>query len=79
MLRLVNVNFAFLVDEAVTLANMAVFMNMGQCCCAGTRTFVQSKIYDEFIERAKSKSEKRRVGDPFDLRTEQISTICIEL
>ncbi|KAE9554952.1 hypothetical protein FO519_001849 [Halicephalobus sp. NKZ332] len=58
-------------DAAVKQATFGVFFNQGQCCCAGTRTFVEAKIYDEFIERAKALAETRNVGDPFDLRTEQ--------
>ena len=60
-----------LVDAAVQQATFGVFFNQGQCCCAGTRTFVEAKVYDEFVERAKAVAEKRTVGDPFDLRTEQ--------
>lgn len=29
------------VEDAANIAHAAVFANMGQCCCAGTRTFVQ--------------------------------------
>ena len=32
-------------------AAMAAFANSGQICCAGTRLFVERKIYDEFIAR----------------------------
>lgn len=34
------------VDEAVEIAHNAIFANHGQNCCAGSRTFVQEKIYD---------------------------------
>ncbi|EDW30584.1 GL26863 [Drosophila persimilis] len=44
---------------------------MGQCCCAGSRTFVEDKIYDEFVERSAERAKKRTVGNPFDLKTEQ--------
>lgn len=32
-------------DEAVELAHNAVFVNMGQCCSAATRTFVHESKY----------------------------------
>ncbi|EDW36868.1 GL25922 [Drosophila persimilis] len=32
---------------------------MGQCCCAGSRTFVEDKIYDEFVERSAGRAKKR--------------------
>ncbi|CAK5075275.1 unnamed protein product [Meloidogyne enterolobii] len=38
---------------AVEQAAFGLFFNQGQCCCAGSRTFVESKIYDEFVERSK--------------------------
>lgn len=44
---------------------------MGQCCCAGSRTFVEDKIYDEFVERSAERAKKRSLGNPFDLKTEQ--------
>ena len=39
--------------------------SLGQCCCAGTRIFVESAIYDEFVERSTERAKKRTVGDPF--------------
>lgn len=53
-------------EEAVQLAQFAVFFNMGQCCCAGTRTFVQEGIYDAFVKRSAEVAATRAVGDPFD-------------
>ena len=38
-------------EQAVPGAAMAVFANSGQICSAGTRLFVEQKIYDEFVER----------------------------
>lgn len=43
----------------------------GQCCCAGSRTFVQSNIYDEFIEKSALRAKVKPVGDPFDFKIEQ--------
>jgi len=45
--------------------------NHGQCCCAGTRTFVEASIYDKVVEKLKVLAEKRIVGDPFDKKTVQ--------
>lgn len=44
---------------------------MGQCCCAGSRNYIEDSIYDEFVERSAERAKKRTVGDPFDLTTEQ--------
>lgn len=43
----------------------------GQCCCAGSRTYVHEKVYDEFVEKAKARALKRTVGDPFKAGIEQ--------
>ncbi|KAL6187466.1 hypothetical protein ACLB2K_038865 [Fragaria x ananassa] len=59
------------VDKAVELAHFALFFNQGQCCCAGSRTFVHERVYDEFVEKAKARAEKRVVGDPFKGGIEQ--------
>jgi aldehyde dehydrogenase (NAD+) len=57
-------------DEAVEGAFGAIFSNMGQNCCAGSRVFVQAQIYDDFVEKLAALASKRVVGDPFDERTE---------
>ncbi|XP_015110396.1 aldehyde dehydrogenase X, mitochondrial [Diachasma alloeum] len=54
------------VKEAAEIAHEALFGNHGQSCCAGSRTFVQAKIYDEFVKLSKELALKRKVGDPFD-------------
>ncbi|XVF54151.1 hypothetical protein PTKIN_Ptkin05aG0157500 [Pterospermum kingtungense] len=59
------------VDKAVELAHFALFFNQGQCCCAGSRTFVHERVYDEFLEKAKARALKRVVGDPFKKGVEQ--------
>lgn len=59
------------IDHAVELAHFALFFNQGQCCCAGSRTYVHERVYDEFIEKAKARAMKRVVGDPFKKGVEQ--------
>jgi len=59
------------VDAAVELAHGAIFDNHGQNCCAGSRTFVQDAIYDEFVEKAAAKAAKRIVGDPWSTKDVQ--------
>ena len=59
------------IDAAVEGAHFALFFNQGQCCCAGSRLFVEEKIHDEFVEKLVAKSKSRRVGDPFASDTEQ--------
>uniref|UniRef100_A0A5B6ZUY4 Aldehyde dehydrogenase domain-containing protein n=1 Tax=Davidia involucrata TaxID=16924 RepID=A0A5B6ZUY4_DAVIN len=59
------------VDKAVELAHFALFFNQGQCCCAGSRTYVHERVYDEFVDKAKARAMKRVVGDPFKQGIEQ--------
>jgi len=53
-------------DFAVESAHFALFFNTGQCCTAGSRTFVSEKIYDQFVKKAADRAQKRVVGNPFD-------------
>ncbi len=57
-------------DAAVPGAAMAVFANSGQICSAGTRLFVQRRIYDEFVERVAEFGRQLRVGNPLDPNTQ---------
>lgn len=59
------------VDKAVELAHFALFFNQGQCCCAGSRTFVHERVYDEFVEKSRVRAQRRVVGDPFKKGVEQ--------
>jgi aldehyde dehydrogenase (NAD+) len=58
-------------DQAVEGSHFALFFNQGQCCCAGSRVFVEEKIYDEFVERSAERAKRRTVGNPLDTKTEQ--------
>ena len=58
-------------DQAIEGAHFALFFNQGQCCCAGSRLFVERKAYDQFVERSADRARRRIVGDPFDTKTEQ--------
>ncbi|TFY72343.1 hypothetical protein EVG20_g652 [Dentipellis fragilis] len=52
-------------DKAVNWSAHGIFWNHGQACCAGSRIFVQSGIYDEFLKRFTAKADSLRLGDPF--------------
>lgn len=53
------------IENAISWVNFGIFYNHGQCCCAGSRIFVQSGIYDKFVERFKARAQLNKVGDPF--------------
>ncbi|MCX7402410.1 MAG: aldehyde dehydrogenase family protein [Planctomycetia bacterium] len=52
-------------------AQVAIYLNQGQCCCAGSRLFVEDSIHDQFVESVVQTSRQRKVGDPFDPTTQQ--------
>ncbi len=58
-------------DAAVEGAYFGLFFNQGQCCCAGSRLFVEEKIHDAFVEKLVARAKKQRLGDPFDMATTQ--------
>ncbi|EPS35122.1 hypothetical protein H072_11540 [Dactylellina haptotyla CBS 200.50] len=59
------------IDEAISWVNFGIFYNHGQCCCAGSRIYVQESIYDKFVERFKERAAENVVGDPFHDKTFQ--------
>lgn len=59
------------INAAVEQAHFALFFNQGQCCCAGSRLFVEEAIYKDFVEASVERAKKLKVGDPFDAATGQ--------
>ncbi len=58
-------------EAAAAGAFFGLYFNQGQCCCAGSRVFVEDSIHDEFVERIASMNTRRKLGDPLDSSTEQ--------
>ncbi len=58
-------------DAAAEGAHFALFFNQGQCCCAGSRLYVEDSIHDAFVARLVAKARARKVGDPFARDTQQ--------
>ncbi|THV44598.1 hypothetical protein BGAL_0610g00050 [Botrytis galanthina] len=59
------------IENAISWVNFGIFFNHGQCCCAGSRVYVQDGIYDKFVERFKARAIANKVGDPFHHETFQ--------
>src|SRR6185437_15566506 len=57
-------------EAAVPGAAMAVFANSGQICSAGTRLFVEQKVYDEFVGKVADFGKNLRVGNGLDPETQ---------
>ena len=58
-------------EQAIEGCHQGLFFNQGQVCCAGSRLFVEEKVYDEFVEKSVARASRRAVGDPFEVSTEQ--------
>ncbi len=59
------------IDAAVAGAEFGLFFNQGQCCCAGSRVFVEESIKEKFVDRIVERAAARKVGNPFDTSTMQ--------
>ncbi len=57
-------------DIAIPGAASAIFFNQGQCCAAGSRLFVQDKVYDQVIAGISDYAKKLKVGPGLDPTTE---------
>jgi phenylacetaldehyde dehydrogenase len=72
------------IDAAVAGSSSAIFFNHGQCCCAGSRLYVEKNIFDKVVEGVSAKAEKIRVGPGMDSSTdmgplvseEQLKRVC---
>lgn len=73
-------------DLSVTIpgAASAIFFNHGQCCCAGSRLFVEEKIFDRVVDGVAQVAEKIQVKPGFDpdcdmgplVSEEQLNRVC---
>ncbi|HLH55189.1 MAG TPA: aldehyde dehydrogenase family protein [Verrucomicrobiae bacterium] len=50
------------VEAAVNGAANAIFFNHGQCCCAGSRLFVEKGIFDEVVNGVAERAKKIKLG-----------------
>ncbi len=49
------------IDAAIPGAASAIFFNHGQCCCAGSRLYVEKKIFDKVVDGIAQQAGKIRV------------------
>ena len=59
------------IDLAIETSHNAIFFNEGQCCSAGSRTYVHESIYDEFVKKSVSRTKARKVMNPLHPDCEQ--------
>jgi phenylacetaldehyde dehydrogenase len=71
-------------DTAIAGSASAIFFNHGQCCCAGSRLFVEDKVFDKVVDGVAANAEKIRLGSGLDSSTdmgplvseEQLKRVC---
>src|SRR5271168_4676003 len=71
-------------DTAIAGAASAIFFNHGQCCCAGSRLFVERPVFDRVVEGVAAKAKKIKVGPGMEPSTsmgplvseEQLQRVC---
>src|SRR6202790_3600572 len=57
-------------DVAIPGAASAIFFNHGQCCCAGSRLYVQKGIFDKVVEGVAAYAKAIKLGPGLDPTTE---------
>lgn len=57
-------------DEAIATSIRSSFWNQGEICLCGSRIFVERSIYEGFVERFTTETQKLRIGDPMDEGTD---------
>ncbi len=57
-------------ERALEGVQLGILFNQGQVCCAGSRVFVQEKIYDDFVAKLVNLFKKVRIGDPLNPETQ---------
>ncbi len=53
-------------DSTIAGAANAIFFNHGQCCCAGSRLYVESDIFDKVVDGVAQHARNIRVGPGMD-------------
>jgi phenylacetaldehyde dehydrogenase len=71
-------------DSAIPGAANAIFFNHGQCCCAGSRLFVEQSVFDKVVDGVAEVAERIKLGHGMDpssqmgplVSTEQLERVC---
>jgi phenylacetaldehyde dehydrogenase len=56
----------------------AIFFNHGQCCCAGSRLYVEQDMFDEVVEGVAERAKNIKVGPGFDPDTDMGPLVSTE-
>ena len=72
------------IEAAIAGSASAIFFNHGQCCCAGSRLYVEENIFDKVVEGVADRARKINVGSGMEPSTdmgplvskEQLDRVC---
>ena len=72
------------IDQAIAGASSAIFFNQGQVCCAGSRLYVEKRVFDRVVEGVAERAKKIRVLPGMDpnsemgplVSQEQLDRVC---
>jgi phenylacetaldehyde dehydrogenase len=65
-------------ETAIAGASNAIFFNHGQCCCAGSRLYVESKVYDDVLAGVTDNAEHIKLGRGLEAGTEMGPLVSAE-
>lgn len=57
-------------ESAISGAANAIFFNHGQCCCAGSRLFVERDVFDDVVAGIAAQAKRIKLGSGLDESTE---------
>src|ERR1700723_884495 len=66
------------IDAAIAGSASAIFFNHGQCCCAGSRLYVEKPVYDQVVEGVADHARKIKVGSGLDPETQMGPLVSLE-
>jgi phenylacetaldehyde dehydrogenase len=58
------------IEASIPGVSSAIFFNHGQCCCAGSRLFIEKPIFDKVVAGVADDAKKIKVGPGMDLATQ---------
>ena len=58
------------IEASIPGVSSAIFFNQGQCCCAGSRLFVEKGIFDRVVEGVAEDAKNIKVGPGMDPATQ---------
>ncbi len=72
------------IESAIPGAASAIFFNHGQCCCAGSRLYVEKQIFDKVVDGVSHSAEQIKVKPGFEpdsdmgplVSEEQLNRVC---